>query len=116
MLTDAFAALPGASKIVHVVALCCISLAVILLMAPASFHRISFNGQNTEDFYRLGSALVIAAALPLGCGIVGDLYVAVTKALDRSDIGVAVAVAAFLILAALWLVHPLLLRARRMAR
>jgi len=116
MLTDAFVALPGASKIVHVVALCCISLAVILLMAPASFHRISFNGQNTEDFYRLGSALVIAAALPLGCGIVGDLYVAVTKALDRSDIGVAVAVAAFLILAALWLVHPLLLRARRMAR
>jgi len=113
MLTDAFAALPSASKIVHVVALCCVSLAVIILMAPASFHRISFNGQNTEDFYRLGSALVLAAAVPLAGGIVGDLYVAVTKALDRPEIGMAVAFAGFVILAALWLVQPLLLRARR---
>jgi hypothetical protein len=55
ILTDAFAELPSASKIVHVVALCCVSLAVILLMAPASFHRIGFHGQNTESFYRLGS-------------------------------------------------------------
>jgi uncharacterized protein DUF6328 len=113
ILTDAFAALPGASKIVHLVALCCISLAVILLMAPASFHRISFHGQNTESFYRLGSTLVLAAAVPLAGGIVGDLYVAVTKALDRPVAGAAVAVAAFIALAALWLVHPLLLRARR---
>ena len=75
--------------------------------------RISFHGQNTESFYRLGSTLVLAAAVPLAGGIVGDLYVAVTKALDRPEIGVAVALAAFVVLAALWLVHPLALRARR---
>ena len=113
ILTDAFAELPSASKIVHVVALCCVSLAVILLMAPASFHRIGFHGQNTESFYRLGSTLVVAAAVPLAGGIVGDLYVAVTKALSWPAIGAAVAVAAFAVLATLWFVHPLLLRARR---
>ncbi|MGB9367878.1 MAG: DUF6328 family protein [Xanthobacteraceae bacterium] len=116
ILTDAFAALPGTSKVIHVVALCCVSLAVILLMAPASFHRLSFHGQNTESFYRLGSTLVLAAAVPLAGGIVGDLYVAVTKALDRPEIGAAVAVAALIVLAALWLVHPLLLRTRRRSR
>src|ERR1041385_656593 len=80
ILTDAFAALPSASKIVHVVALCCVSLTVILLMAPASFHRISFNGQNTEDFYRLGSALVLAAAVPLPGGLGGGLSCGGNKA------------------------------------
>src|ERR1044072_3396560 len=42
MLTEAFGELSGTSKAVHVAALCCISLAVILLMAPAAFHRITF--------------------------------------------------------------------------
>jgi Family of unknown function (DUF6328) len=112
ILTDAFAALPSASKIVHVVALCCVSLAVILLIAPASFHRISFHGQNTEPFYRLGSTLVLVAAVPLAVGIVSDLYVAVTKALDRPALGAGIAFAGFLAIGALWFVHPLL-RARR---
>jgi hypothetical protein len=116
ILTDAFAALPNASKIIHVVALCCVSLAVILLMAPASFHRISFHGQNTESFYRLGSALVLAAAVPLAGGIVSDLYVAVTKALNSSALGAAVAFVGFVALGALWFVHPMLLRARRTRR
>ena len=112
MLTEAFGELPELSKVVHVVALCCISLAVILLMAPAAFHRITFGGRNTESFHRLGSALVLAAPVPLGGGIVGDLYVAVGKALDAPAIGAAVALGAAMVLIALWLVHPLLLRAR----
>jgi hypothetical protein len=81
-------------------------------MAPAAFHRITFGGRNTESFHRLGSALVLAAAVPLGGGIVGDLYVAVGKALDAPAIGAAVALGAAVVLIALWLVHPLLLRAR----
>ena len=112
MLTDAFGELSLVSKLIHVAALCCISLAIILLMAPASFHRITFHGQNTETFHRLGSALVLAAAVPLGAGIVGDLYVASTKALDRPAIGATIALLAFATLAALWLIHPLLLRAK----
>ena len=113
MLNEAFGKLPDTSKLIHVAALCCISLAIILLMAPASFHRISFHGQNTESFHRLGSALILAAAIPLAAGIVGDLYVAVTKALEQPAIGAAVALIAFLVLAALWLVSPLMLRSKR---
>jgi hypothetical protein len=111
MLTDAFGALSFASKLVHTLALGCIALAVILLMAPAAFHRISFGGENAESFYRLGSALVIAAAVPLAGGIAGDLYVAVTKAFDTPRAGMAAAAAAAVVLVGLWFVQPLLLRA-----
>ena len=111
MLTDAFGALSFASKLVHALALGCIALAVILLMAPAAFHRISFGGENAESFYRLGSALVIAAAVPLAGGIAGDLYVAVTKAFDTPSAGMVAAAAAAVVLIGLWFVQPLLLRA-----
>jgi Family of unknown function (DUF6328) len=53
LLTDAFAELPSASKVLHAAALCCIALAIILLMSPAAFHRIAFGGKNSERFYRV---------------------------------------------------------------
>jgi hypothetical protein len=113
MFTEAFGQLAFAARIIHVAALCCICLAVILLMAPAAFHRITYDGENTEAFYRLGSRLVLTAAVPLGCGIVGDLYVAVEKALQRPVLAAAVAALAFAALVALWLIRPLMLRAKR---
>lgn len=112
MLNQSFAELPSASRTIHVVALCCIALAVILLMAPASFHRITFGGENTESFYRLGSCLVIAAAVPLGCGIVGDFYVAVEKGLEQVAAAAGLAAIAFAALVTLWLLLPLFLRAK----
>src|SRR5256885_7710332 len=42
MLTEAFGELADSTKIVHAAALCCVVLAVILLMAPAAFHRIAY--------------------------------------------------------------------------
>ena len=113
MLTDGFGELAFATRVIHVTALCCTCLAVILLMAPAAFHRITYSGENTETFHRLGSALILAAAVPLGGGIVGDLYVAVEKGLHQPAIAAAVAAVAFVGLIALWLVQPLLLRAKR---
>jgi hypothetical protein len=97
---------------VHLVALCCISVAVILLMAPAAFHRISFGGQNSESFHRLGSGLVIAGAAPLACGIVGDLYVAVTLGVESQRIGIVSAGTVGLGLFVLWFGAPFWLRAQ----
>lgn len=110
MLTDGFGALSFASRLIHTLALGCIALAIILLMAPAAFHRISFGGENTEEFYRLGSALVIAAAVPLAAGITGDLYVAAAKAFETPGAGTAAAIVAGVVLTGLWFVQPLLLR------
>lgn len=113
MLTESFGELLFGSRIIHVAALCCTSLAVILLMAPAAFHRITYGGENTVGFHRLGSALILAAAVPLAGGIVGDLYVAVEKGMNSAALAAAVAAIACAALAALWLIQPLLLRAKR---
>jgi hypothetical protein len=110
LLTEAFADLPTSSQFLHAVALCCIAIAVILLMAPASFHRIAFGGENTESFYRIGSRFVIASALPLAAGITSDLYVAVTKALDSAAAGAVLATVTVALLVTLWFIRPLMHR------
>jgi hypothetical protein len=113
LLTEGFAKLPEASKILHTAALCSVALAVILLMTPASIHRLAYGGHNTEFFHRLGSALIVAAAIPLAAGIAGDLYVAVTKALSSPAIGAAISAAAAMLLTGLWFVYPLVLRRKQ---
>jgi hypothetical protein len=40
---------------VHGVSLLCIALATILLMAPAAFHRISYDSEDSVEFHRLGT-------------------------------------------------------------
>jgi len=111
LLTDAFGDLPNSSKDVHALALCCIALAIILLMAPAALHRITFHGQNSERFHRIGSRFVVISAVPLAIGITADLYVALTRALNSSALGVAISGGAGAVLLILWFVQPLILRA-----
>ena len=90
-----------------------VALAVILLMAPAAFHRIAFGGEDSEDFHRIGSWFVIAATVPLAAGITGDVYVAIGKIAKAESAGIAAAVAALLVLVALWYVQPYWLRRKR---
>jgi Family of unknown function (DUF6328) len=105
--TQAFAALEPTAKIVHASALCCMGLAVILLVAPASIHRIAFSGQDDPDFLKIASVFVVAAPLPLAFGIAFDTYVAVGRAL-QSDLGATIlAAAAAVVLLGLWYALPL---------
>ena len=113
LLTQGFENLPASARIVHTLALCCVALTVILLITPASVHRIGYGGENSERFLRLGSRFVIAAAVPLAAGIAGDIYVAVTKVLDWPQAGILVAAATAALLAGLWLIYPVLLRRTR---
>jgi uncharacterized protein DUF6328 len=116
MLTEAFGELDPGVQIVHVIALCCIALAMILLMTPAAFHRMAYGGENTETFFWLGSLLVVAAALPLALGITLDLYVAMTRAFETRLPSFVIALVTGMVLLLLWYVQPLLLRTRRSAR
>ena len=112
MLTNAFDAVPEPAKIVHIVGLLMIAFAVILLITPAAIHRISFGGEDTEVFYRIGSGFVIAASGPLGLGIACDVYVVVSRAAQSPSLGIAATTLVMSGLAALWWVIPIVLRAR----
>jgi Family of unknown function (DUF6328) len=55
LISQSFEKLPASSKLVHAVSLDCITVAVILLMAPAAYHRIVFSGQDVDEIHRVGS-------------------------------------------------------------
>lgn len=111
-LTQAFQGLPTEAKIIHAAALCCIGLAVILLMAPASLHRISFGGHDDPDFVRLASFFVVAAPLPLAIGVALDTYVAAGRALESGTGALILAVFAAFMPLAMWYAYPIWRRAR----
>jgi hypothetical protein len=116
MFTTAFSELPVISKAVHLLALCCISMTIVLLMAPAAFHRITFRGEDSEDFHRLGSRFIVSAAVPLALGLSCDLFVGSSKATGSFLAGACLGVGAFSGLIFFWFVQPLMLRARERTR
>ncbi len=109
-LTPAFDELPPEIKLLHMVALCCVGLSIILLMTPAALHRLSFRGEDTEDFLSLGSAFVIAAPAVLAVAIASDLFVASFKSSGLISVALANSSGALVLLIALWFLLPLALR------
>ena len=111
MLTQAFDALPPDAKIMHAAGLCCVTLAMILLMTPAALHREAFGGNDSELFLRLGSAFVVAGPLPLAFGIAADVYVVFLKISHSAAFTVAASSVLLLAMLTLWYFYPIWLRA-----
>jgi hypothetical protein len=108
VLTQSFEQLPRASIIMHSASLFLSAIAVVLLMAPAAYHRIVYAGEDSDDMHRVGSALVTAATVPLALGLAGDVYVVITKIAASPVAGVAAGGLALVFLVGLWHVYPLL--------
>ena len=106
VLTQAFESLPELSRLVHAISLGLVALAIMLLMAPAAYHRIVYSGEDSQDMHRVGSALVTAATAPLALGLAGDIYVVIGKIVG-SETGVYAALFALLVLIGLWYGYPL---------
>lgn len=113
MLTKAFDQLPAGSQLVHTAALCLIAMNVIVLMTPAALHRLSYGGEDSEEFLRLGSALVIAAPMLLASGIAAELYVVFEKVLADTGWAAAAGFAGWLVMTAFWYIIPLGLKTYR---
>jgi Family of unknown function (DUF6328) len=84
-----------------------VALAVVLLMAPAAYHRIVYAGEDSQDMHRVGSALVTAATIPLALGLVGDVYVVITKIVGTPTAGLIAGSLALVVLIGLWHAYPL---------
>ena len=110
-----FEQLPDGAKLVHLVALTSIAIAMILLIAPAAFHRLAFGGNDSEEFHRIGSLFVIIAPLPLSLSIACNVYVAVLKITGSGGVGGVAAMASLLVPLWLWYAGPWLKRGDRFA-
>jgi len=79
VFTKSFETLPAAVQQVHLVSLLLVIVSTILLMAPAAYHRIVEQGQDTASFHHIASRLLITATAVLALGISGDVFVVVSK-------------------------------------
>jgi hypothetical protein len=112
MLTDAFPKLPKTSQYIHLACLGLLAMTIVLLMAPAAFHRIVERGEDTERLHRFASAMVLAAMVPLALGLAGDFYVVLAKVLDAPGASIALAGVSLLFFFGLWFGLTLAIRSR----
>jgi hypothetical protein len=112
VLSRRFDQLPAALKAVHAVGLGMMMLAVVLLLAPAAFHRLAFGGEDVPIVHKVGSIFVTAALAALAVGLSAEVMVALGALSGRSDVGALIAAMVLLLLLGLWYVWPLLIRSR----
>jgi hypothetical protein len=110
---EGYMRLPPTLQWVHLVSLLFITVAVIMLIAPAAFHRIADLGEATERSYQFASVMVLWAALPLGLGLSGELYLVLVKATQNL---VMAAIGSLLVLFfsySLWFGYAIYIRTRQ---
>src|SRR6266404_2572087 len=112
VLMETFAKLPRDAQLVHLASLGFVTLATIVLMAPAAYHRIVERGRDTERFHGFASRMLLLALALLGPGFSGDLYVVLQRA-GFARAALPVAAATLLVFYGAWFGAMFLLRRRR---
>jgi Family of unknown function (DUF6328) len=113
VLTQAFDRLSSTVKFVHGAALLFVALSIVLLMAPAAYHRIVYKGEDSEEFLRIGGWFVSYSTIPLALGLAADVFVVGTKIVPSELASALVAAAVLALLLGLWHGLPWLARWRR---
>ncbi len=79
VFAQGFDALPRSSQLIHFGSLLATTMAIVLLIAPAAYHRLAEAGENTERFLKVASGFLLAALVFLAPGMAGDLLVVIRK-------------------------------------
>ena len=111
-LTKPFQDLPVCYKEIHAAGLCAVALSVLLLMTPAALHRIAFHGDNDENFFRIGSILIILGALPLSLGIAINVAIVFFMVTAHPWISMTAGTTTLLVLCTVWFAYPVWQRQR----
>jgi len=102
--------LPRPLQWVHLASLLLIAMAVVLLIAPAAFHRIADQGEATERSYQFASWMVLCAAMPLGLGLAGELFLVLVKATQSFTIAGVASLLVLLLSYGLWFGYAIFAR------
>lgn len=116
VLSQKFATLPPLLRTVHVVGLCFIALATILLMTPAAFHRLAEGGAQTRRFHAVAGRLVLGAMAALAPGLAAGIWLVMEVATGSRTAGLVAALAVVGSLYAAWFGWSLAVRAARSRR
>jgi Family of unknown function (DUF6328) len=102
VFAQGFDDLPRSSQLVHFGSLLATTMAIVLLIAPAAYHRLAEHGENTERFHRLASRLLLTALVFLGPGMAGDLFVVIRKLTSSEGLAAVTSTALLLVFYVLW--------------
>jgi hypothetical protein len=76
-------------KDLHLIGLCMLSIAIIMLFGIVSYHQIVAQGQNTERLYQYANATLIFSLLFIGIGLCVDIFIVstvITKSTEFASI------------------------------
>jgi hypothetical protein len=111
-LSDAFERLADASKAVHFASVTTMAIAIVLLMAPAAFHRIAAGGDDTKEVDLFGAYAMLGAMVFVAISMAGDFYVVLMVVTGSQTLAIVCPIAALCIAYALWFGFPLASRRR----
>ena len=110
VFSDGFEQLPPSSRTIHLLCLALLALTMVMLLAPAAYHRLAAGGDASEETDRFGVRMILGSLVPLALGMTGDFYVVVTEVTGSAVWGCALSCAILLTTTGLWLIWPLTAR------
>jgi hypothetical protein len=116
IMTEAFATLSHSLQCLHLLSLGLSTLALLLLLMPAAYHRIVERGELTRRFHRVANALVIASMVPVALAISSDVYVVVYKVLASRAVAFAACASSLSAMCGAWFGYTLWVRAHGSGR
>ena len=104
--------LSSRERVLHLAALLLVTIAIVLVIAPAAVHRQMEPLAVSRRFIAISSGLLMASMAPLAAGICLDIYVVGRVILD-TRVGAAITAALMLLVfIVFWLLVPRLARRR----
>ena len=113
VLTDSFHSLSATSAAVHLTSMRLVVVAIILLIAPATYHRIAASGNADEAVLRYTVTMMLPAEGLIALGLVGDAYVTVRVITDSFPLAIMLGLTAAVGFFALLYALPLAARRKR---
>lgn len=110
---ERFEQLPPSLKELHIASLVAVAVCTILLMTPAAYHRIVEAGNDSEQFHRFASRILLAAMAFLALGVSGDFAVILLRVFSSAALAAALASLLLIFFLVAWFGSTLYLRAQR---
>jgi hypothetical protein len=107
VFSTAFAAeLSSAERILHLAAIVLVTIAIVLVMAPAALHRQTEPEAISRRFITISSRLLMASMAPLAVGICLDVYVVAWVIVGSRGVAGTVAASLLGVFIVFWLLLP----------
>lgn len=99
---EAFSRLPHSDRVIHFLSLLATTISIVLLIAPAAYHRIAEGGRDSEHFQAVASRLLLIALVFLAPGMAGDLLIVLKTVTNSTFFAPALAIAFLAAFYVLW--------------